>query len=254
MRYRFATERQDYSDYASGRVFYALPGHPAFPVRLASEIFQRCMAIRKANGATDPCVLYDPCCGGAYHLSTLAFLHWHAIDEVVGSDVDERALSLAERNLALLTVSGIEERITGISQMLALYGKASHSAALKSAQCLRQQLLELLASHQLGTRLFRADATDGQALLRQLSDRKADVVMADVPYGWHSTWQVLDAGQTLSASPVWQMLEALRLVLSPHAVVAVASDKGQKLSHQGYQRIERFRVGKRQVALLKQVC
>jgi hypothetical protein len=251
MRYRFATERQDYADYASGRVFYALPGYPAFPIRLASEIFQRCVAIRKASGATGPCVLYDPCCGGAYYLSTLAFLHWHTIDEIVGSDVEERALSLAERNLALLTVSGLEDRIAEISQMLALYGKASHAAALKSAETLRQQLLELVASHQLRTAVFRADATDGQALLRQLGDRKADVVVADVPYGWHSTWQVLEAGQASSSSPVWQMLEALRLVLSPQAVVAVASDKGQKISHQNYGRVERFRVGKRQVALLK---
>lgn len=59
MPYRFATERRDYSDYASGKVFYALPGCPAFPVRLASEIFQRCLEIRAAEDATQPCVLYD---------------------------------------------------------------------------------------------------------------------------------------------------------------------------------------------------
>jgi len=36
MPYRFATERRDYSDYSSGRVFYGAPGYPAFPVRLVS--------------------------------------------------------------------------------------------------------------------------------------------------------------------------------------------------------------------------
>ncbi|MFK7803274.1 MAG: hypothetical protein AB8G95_16690, partial [Anaerolineae bacterium] len=39
MPYRFATENKDYSDFASGRVFYGAPGHPVFPVRLISEVF-----------------------------------------------------------------------------------------------------------------------------------------------------------------------------------------------------------------------
>jgi len=250
MRYRFARERRDYADYASGRVFYSSPGQPAFPVRLASEIFQRCLAVREASGAAGPCLLYDPCCGGAYHLSTLAFMHWQAIDEIVGSDVDEQALSLAQRNLALLTVSGLDRRMAEIAAMLASYGKASHAAALESARTLRRRLLGLVEGHQVATRLFRADATDGEALGRQLGDRRVDVVFTDVPYGWHSTWQVADAGQA-SASPMWQMLEALRRVASPGAVLAVAADKRQKTSHQGYQRVERFRAGKRQVAILK---
>jgi hypothetical protein len=250
MRYHFAKERRDYADYASGRVFYSSPGQPAFPVRLASEIFQRCLAVREASGATGPCLLYDPCCGGAYHLGTLAFMHWQAIDEIVGSDVDEQALSLAQRNLALLTVGGLDRRMAEIAAMLASYGKASHAAALESARTLRRRLLGLVEGHQVATRLFRADATDGEALGRQLGDRRVDVVLTDVPYGWHSTWQVPDARQA-SASPMWQMLEALRRVVSPDAALAIAADKRQKVSHQGYQRIERFRVGKRQVAILK---
>ena len=51
MQYKFAKEQPDYSDLASGRVFYSLPGHPAFPVRLASEVFQRCLAHREDAGA-----------------------------------------------------------------------------------------------------------------------------------------------------------------------------------------------------------
>jgi len=40
MPYQFASESKDYSDYASGRVFYGAPGHPAFPVR-SVERFRR---------------------------------------------------------------------------------------------------------------------------------------------------------------------------------------------------------------------
>src|SRR5215211_6457770 len=102
MQYKYAKEQQNYSDFSSGRVFYSLPGHPAFPVRLASEIFQRCLAHRKTTyQVSTPCTLYDPCCGAAYHLSILAYLHWGHIREVIASDIDEKAVALAERNLRL---------------------------------------------------------------------------------------------------------------------------------------------------------
>jgi hypothetical protein len=35
MPYRFAAARQNYADYAAGKVSCALPGRPAFPIRLA---------------------------------------------------------------------------------------------------------------------------------------------------------------------------------------------------------------------------
>src|SRR5687767_4526533 len=112
MQYKYAKEQLDYSDFSSGRVFYSLPGHPAFPVRLASEIFQRCLAYRERfYQVSSPCTLYDPCCGVAYHLSILAYLHREHIREIIASDIDEKAVALAERNLGLLHRDGLEERI-----------------------------------------------------------------------------------------------------------------------------------------------
>src|SRR5678816_1175376 len=109
MQYQYAKERVDYSDLTSGRVFYSLPGHPAFPVRLASEIFQRCMAYRAAiYDAAGRCTLYDPCCGAAYHLSVLGFLHGEQIGEIIASDIDETALAAARRNLGLLHRDGFD--------------------------------------------------------------------------------------------------------------------------------------------------
>ena len=55
MEYKFANEHANYADLASGHVFYSLPGHPAFPVRLASEIYQRCLALRGTGNLS----LYD---------------------------------------------------------------------------------------------------------------------------------------------------------------------------------------------------
>ena len=114
MQYKYATEPQDYSDLASGRVFYSLPGHPAFPVRLASEIFQRCIASRETiYKDSSPCTLYDPCCGAAYHLSVLGYLHGKHIQEIIASDINEKAVALAGRNLGLLSVAGMDKRIGG---------------------------------------------------------------------------------------------------------------------------------------------
>ena len=252
MSYRFAVEHQDYSDYASGRVFYGVPGHPALPVRLVSEIFQRCLALRRANHqSTMACSLYDPCCGGAYHLCTLAYLHWQAIAELIGSDVDAQALSLAERNFSLLTLEGLQQRRDEIARLFAAYGKASHRTALETADTLRRKLHQLLKTHPMTTQVFRADATDPDAVYRHLSGVKVDLVLTDLPYGRQVQWQV--GTSTPYPSPIWLMLNALRDVLSPTSLVAIAADKRQKVAHEHYRRIEHFRVGKRHVTILKLV-
>jgi 23S rRNA (guanine2535-N1)-methyltransferase len=243
MVYRFAREREDYSDYASGRVFYGAPGRPVFPVRLGREIFQRCRAI---GGWGRPVVLYDPCCGSGYLLSTLAYLHGEAIAEVIGSDVDEGALAVAERNLSLLTLAGLDRRMAAIREMAAAYGKGSHEEALVSAEKFREQLLK--RKRPMGTGLFVAEATDGERIYGMIG-RRVEMVIADVPYGWRSGWQGKAAGEGMT--PVQGMLEGVRPVLVAGAVVAVAADKGQKIQHEAYRRVERFQVGKRQVVLLQ---
>jgi hypothetical protein len=252
MPYRYAIKRQDYRDYASGRVFYGQAGQPAFPIRLASEVVQRCFALHRAQGKPGPYVLYDPLCGGAYLLTTLAYQHWADIAQIVGSDVDAQALPLAERNLGLLTVAGIDRRMAELARMLEAYGKASHQAALESAQRLRGRLMTSLASHSIQTRTFEGDAMDRRALERGLAGTPVDIVLTDVPYGRGSAWQTSPGASTV-APPLWQMLEALSAVVSIGTVVAIVADKRQRIAHEGYRRIERFRLGKRQIALLQPV-
>jgi 23S rRNA (guanine2535-N1)-methyltransferase len=58
--YRYAAEKEGYADYSSGHVLRSAPGFPAFPVRLASEVFQRAVALRPGSS---PVALWDPCCG-----------------------------------------------------------------------------------------------------------------------------------------------------------------------------------------------
>jgi 16S rRNA G966 N2-methylase RsmD len=250
MQYKYVTEQLDYSDLASGRVFYSLSGHPAFPVRLASEIFQRCAAHRKTiyNDST-PCTLYDPCCGAAYHLSVLAYLHREHIQEVIGSDIDEKAVALAGQNLGLLGTAGLDKRISEISNMFKLYKKDSHKDALASGYILKNRISAFAQERPLITKVFQASATDSKAMIKHVKAKTVDIVFTDIPYGQHSHWHDLNSNEL--ADPLWSMLNALIEVLSTSSIVAIVSDKQQKVSHKGFQRIEQFQIGKRRVVILK---
>ena len=253
MPYRF-TQHEDYADYAAGKVFHSLPGHAAFPVRLASEIFQRCRsAWEDLSGRRGPAVVYDPCCGGAYHLCTLAFLHWDAIGALIGSDVDGEALALATRNLRLLSIEGLAARSSELERMVEAYGKPSHREALESAQRLSAALSQLSQLHPMETAVFHADATERASLLRGLAGRQVDIVIVDVPYGKLSSWRTAGAEASAAAAPVQRMLGALLPVLARGAVVGVAADKSQAIAHEAYRRIERFQIGKRHLAVLSPV-
>ena len=252
MQYKYTKAPLDYSDFASGRVFYSLPGHPAFPVRLASEIFQRCMvSLEKIYNNSDPCILYDPCCGTAYHLSVLAYLHGEHIREVIGSDIDTKAVALAKRNLELLTVAGLDKRISEISKLLELYSKDSHKDALQSGYILKNRISRLKDKRPIATKVFQASATDSKALIKNIKPNSVDIVFTDVPYGQHSHWQSSNSSDLLN--PLWLMLNGLIGILSPESIVAIVSDKQQKVSHEGFQRIEQFQIGKRRVAILRPI-
>jgi 23S rRNA (guanine2535-N1)-methyltransferase len=247
MQYKYAKEQQDYSDLASGRVFYSLPEHPAFPVRLASEIFQRCIAFRREiYNISTPTTVYDPCCGAAYHLSVLGYLHRESIQQIIASDINEKAVDLAAKNLGLLATKGIDQRIMEISNMLGQYGKDSHKDALKSAEILRKKISSFEQGHILQIKTFQANATDENEILKNIKAKSVDIVFTDIPYGEHSHWE---DSKDLS-NPLHSMLDSLFGTLSPSSVLAIASDKRQKITHERYQRLEQFQIGKRRVVIL----
>lgn len=250
MPYRYAADRRDASDLASGRVLHALPSTPALPVRLADEIFQRCLAARHAP-AEEPLTLLDPCCGGGYHLTVLGLLHASRLERLIGVDIDPRAVETARRNLALLSVEGLEARAHALARDATTFGKESHREALASAQALRDRLAHALHGRRLETAAHVADATDNAALLACVGAAQVDVAIADVPYGLRSQWEGTDAPPE---APLTALLDALRPLLRPGAVVAIVADKGQKAAHPAYRRIEQFQVGKRRVALLAVVA
>lgn len=230
MVYKYC-ENGNFEDLACGRVLLHRTGYPNFPVRLAQEIFSRCLAYLDSPGRVS---LYDPCCGGGYLLAILGFLNYEKISFLTGSDINPEALELAEENLSLLQKEGLARRTAQLHRLLALHNKPSHQEALESAGRLSSILAG--AGREIEHNLFQADILSPAPLADK--NFKADVVFADVPYGNLAVWQ----GQ--NEEPV-NFLEQLPPVLKENAIVAVCADKSQKFMSGRFQRLERQSVGKR---------
>jgi 23S rRNA G2445 N2-methylase RlmL len=244
MPYRFAHERPDYTDFAAGPVLYSLPGRPAFPVRLTTEIFQRCQALLQRVGSADRYTVYDPCCGSAYLLTTLAYLHWPAIQHLAASDVDAEVIPLAARNLSLLTLTGVETRIAQLAVLSRQFGKTSHAQALASAERLRARLLDYHQLPPIESQVFVANALCAAELHPHLTPGMVDIVMTDIPYGQRTIWQETQS-DAQAAGPEWQLLEALREVMASPSIVAITTSKQSKVAHEGYRRVGQLQIGKR---------
>lgn len=70
--------------------------------------------------------------------------------------------------------------------------------------------------------------------------------MTDLPYGDLVSWS---GG---SGEPVQRFFDQLHPILDPAcSVVAVISDKGQKLKHDRFRRLQYMKIGKRQAAIFE---
>lgn len=243
MNYRFAIENRNYEDYSSGRVFYSQKGATSFPVRLASEIYQLCKSILTKQGVDKPYVLYDPCCGGAYLLASIGFLHGEEISKIYASDVDTAIIPLAKRNLHLLTREGIDERIGEIQKMIADFGKESHSDALKSALNLRSILEKRDKS--IEVKCFVSDITQNKNLAECVHN--VNIIITDLPYGDIVNWNnMLDEKEAIE-----KLLDNVLQIISKDSVIAIISKSKTKIKHEAYKQKERFVIGKRQITILQ---
>ncbi len=250
MAYRFELVDRDYTHFSSGRVFYGVPGVPALPVRLVSEVFLRCKALLNAPpGAPHQLGVYDPCCGAAYHLIALAYLHWADIHTILASDIDPLALEGARRNLSLLTLAGLERRIQELQTLYQQYGKPSHADAIQSALLLREILTTYLRCHGIRAEVSQSDSLAAPTPPASIKDHPIDLILTDIPYGQHSAWKS-SSGERIE-NPLESLLEAMAPYLSPNGLIAIIADKAQKVAHPRYQRLQKINFGKRQAVILK---
>jgi len=242
MNYRFAKENIDYTDYSSGRVFYNQKGSTAFPVRLASEIYQLCKSILINQGFNEPCVVYDPCCGGAYSLTSIGYLHGNEISEIYASDIDEVAIRLAQKNLNLLTRDGINERIKEINIMINEFDKRSHLEALESAMKLKN-IIEKRAK-EIEIKCFLNDITNNK---NRKNIDNINIVIADLPYGDITSWSCINNEE----ESIRKLLDNISEIISSNSVISIITRSKIKIQHGNFKKIERFLIGKRQITILQ---
>ncbi|ASU86460.1 rRNA methyltransferase [Nocardiopsis gilva YIM 90087] len=237
MTYRYATERADRSDLATGHVLRSAPGHPGFPVRLADELFQRAAS----HLGSDPLRLWDPCCGSGYLATVLGLLHRDRLAHILATDVDPDALGIAARNLDLLTVDGLAARERELRAGAAEFGKPSF---LERADAARR-LADGLAG--LGGDLPHT-VRPGDAFVPDPPEHPVDLVVTDVPYGDLTHW----SGDVPApgTDPLPALLHSLASVLPDHAVLAVTARARKIPLPDGVRALERVRVGNRAAVVL----
>ncbi|MTI47948.1 MAG: hypothetical protein FH761_08910 [Firmicutes bacterium] len=240
MKYIFEKERKNYEDFASGHVLYNRKGATSFPVRLASEIFLRSKNYLEEKGNNGKITIYDPCCGGAYLLTTLGFLYGKSFSKIMASDINEEMISLAARNLSLLTEEGMENRIEEIKGYIEEFGKSSHKKALNSGIRLKEMLGGLDKSTTV--ECFKKDALNNKGI-----SNSVDLIMTDIPYGNLVEWSG-DEGNSLE-----QFLNSMLLNLKPDSIMTIITDKKEIIKHKGYNRIKHFTIGKRRVSFLEPI-
>ncbi|MCI0384751.1 rRNA methyltransferase [Streptomyces sp. CNQ085] len=238
--YRHAVERTDGSDLACGVVLHSAPGYPAFPVRLATEVFQRARARLPGDG---PVTLWDPCCGSGYLLTVLGLLHRRSLRQVIASDVDPAPLELAAKNLALLSPEGLTAREAERREQSGRFAKPSYLKAAEAARRLRDRLSADGAA--LPFTIGTADVFDPRSLSGVVAGSAPDVVLTDLPYGERTHWE-----GRVPERPVAGMLRSLASVLPPHAVIAVG-DRGRRIPVAPVRPLERLKIGTRSVVLVR---
>ena len=236
MEYRYCKNR-NFEDFACGRVIYHRVGMTNFPVRLAQEIYGRCLSY--LQNKEDVCI-YDPCCGGGYLLTVLGLLNMGSISKIIGSDIDNEAVDLARKNLSLLTEDGLGERIKQLERYYAEFGKMSHKEAIKSGKRILNGIKNYATKPTIS--VFQGDILSKDYL--KIKELKADIIITDVPYGDLVSWQGTSQG------PINILLDNLIPILKPNSVVAICSDKSQKIRVDEFRRLERQRVGKRKFEIL----
>ncbi|MFK3981017.1 rRNA methyltransferase [Micromonospora sp. NPDC050397] len=242
MTYRFVTERHDYSDLASGAVLRSAPGHPGFPVRLASEVFLRAW---HALGQPRPLTVWDPCCGSGYLLTVLGLLHRDKIAGLVASDIADGPLRLARANLALLSAEGMRERRAELEELARRFGRPSHGESAEAAQRLQELLAQ--GGGDLPCLVGRADVLDRQQVAALLTaSPPPGLVLTDLPYGEQTSW--------LGSRPeegIPGLLETLVSALPADTMVALTT-RGRRVGlPEGVRATARLKIGTRATVLVR---
>jgi hypothetical protein len=240
MQYLFPEHSLPKADLASGKVLFSRPGLTAFPVRLGNELFLRAVALLEAVGRHPPYHVYDPTCGGGYLMTILCLLNPQLIARLSMSDISPEAISIAAKNVKLLSAEGMLERQAELAALAKVSGRESHTAAEASAAILHTWL-DRRSSALQQTSIFEADATDPDAIRAHFpANSSIDIGFADMPYELHSSWRTEATDSTV---PEMKVLSTFADLSVP--IVILATRKGLRLANPRYRRAAKLKNGHR---------
>jgi hypothetical protein len=228
-------QSNNYEDYSSGRVIYHKSKYPNYPVRLAGEIFYRCL---EHSNKKDKIIIYDPCCGSSYMITVLGLLCNQVIDTIYCSDISNEAIDLSNKNLSLLTFSGIEKRKIELMDLIKKYNKDSHINALNSLEKIVKQI-----KHEIKINVFLANILDKKQMVSNKFN--ADIVITDIPYGNLVNW-INNKGNELE-----ELLNGIIPIINRNKVIAISYNKKQKINNTKYSIIENIQIGHRKIKIMK---
>ena len=235
MQYIFSKDRS-YEHLAAGHVIYGLSGGPNFPIRLAHEVYNRCLSHQKKQ---DNISIYDPCCGTGYLLTTVGFLNHQSISKIWGSDINVKFTEVAQKNLELLGTRGLDKREEELVLLATQYQNTSHVRALQSVDYIREMIADL--DHPIGFEVFYRDILSPNTSAGP--SFTADIIITEVPYLQLVNWN--------GAGGINTLLNNIRVNMDAESIIAIAHDKRQKITNEFYSRIERFKVGKRVIEIFQ---
>lgn len=245
MQYKYC-RNENFEDYSSGKVILHKHGFPNFPVRLAQEIYCRCLSYIKDK--TDICI-YDPCGGSGYMLTVIGFLNIDSLKTIICSDLNGEALEIADKNLNLLTADGLKKRINHLENLYTQFNRQSHLEAIESAKILMGLIKQEHNINTINKMTFQADILSKNIKnILESKNFKADIVITDIPYGNLMSWEKREKREKNEKNEddsISNLLDNLIPVLKQESVVAVCSNKRQKIFSDNYVRLEKQQIGKR---------
>lgn len=235
MEYKFVRTDHNYERYSAWRVLYSAPWSAPFPVRLIDELFLRACELL---GRKDNLKLYDPCVWSGYMMTIIWLLHWKMVERIDGSDIDEKMLKVADKNLSLLSSDWMQKRIVELGSYIKLYAKQSHVDAFRDAQVLLDEVVSIGHTIQTKCRIQDMKHLDNIATY--------DLVITDLPYG-NRTFLQWDIDLQVSIEGLWSLL-------CDWWVLVLISDKKQHFRNFPWQTSRKeLSHGKRRITFLKKV-
>lgn len=246
MKYKFEKVKENYSVFSSASVLQSFPGLPAFPVRLASEVFLRVVEILDSKGGIGKYSVYDPFCGSGYLITTLALLHSNKISKILCSDINCDAANLARLNLDLLSKEGLNRRVEHLQDNYKKYNKPSHLEAIENADYIsRHYHSKVLES--IPTKVFCADAFHVGKNEFSTED-KVDIVISDLPYGNQTILETGDERSDSRQNIFIDLFQSLSLTLKHGGVIVLISIEAISLKQAlGINIITHVKIGHRHI-------